>query len=475
MGAINALTLSHFKAFDSSVTFPFKEKNALVFGENGSGKTSVFEAMKMAFFNEKLKREEIRSSDTPEEETEKLRQLYEGYRNAKSTTPFSILINGVSYETLTREDYKVFLVTHDDFELDQDCILLSDKLSKMYFDYGSLSSDDFIKTFCDDLVTAVNKTLREQFSETVTMKVEKGDRFRCVLSDAEGKLYYGTHLSRYYNEGKIHLILIIIYINVFLLLSDKTKYNILVLDDFITSLDAANRAFVIRFLFDAVKKQESIQLFIFTHNVSFYNLTKYYINNYLASVESDNWNYFNLYNLGEAHKLYPQVDDSIAKVQKDLREGVAPIENIGNRIRQLFEIQVHELAKIIISGGLEESKDVLARLNEGRPIYYKGGKNVYDLVQSLENIAKAPLFHREKLSKKILSTIDAYKNDLELQNLRETLKHMTLFQKISLHPTSHGTLGLAPVSQKEIKESIQLLKKIRQCVSKLKGKDVINM
>lgn len=475
MGAIDTLTLSHFKAFDSSVTFPFKGKNALLFGENGSGKTSVFEAMKMAFFHERLKREEIRSSDTPEEETEKLRQLYEGYRNAKTTTPFSILINGVSYETLTREDYKVFLVTHDDFELDQDCILLSDKLSKMYFDYGNLSSEDFIKTICDDLVTAVNKTLEEQFSETVTVKIEKGDRFRCVLSDAGGKLEYGTHLSRYYNEGKIHLILIIIYINAFLLLADKTKHNILVLDDFVTSLDATNRAFVLRFLFDAVKKQDSLQLFILTHNVSFYNLTKYYINNHLAKSESDNWNYFNLYNLGESHKLYPQDDDSIDKVLKDLREEAASVESIGNRIRQLFEIQVHELAKIIISGGIEESKDVLARLDAGKPIYYNGEKNVYDLVQALENMAKVSSFNCEELSEKILSTIDAYKNDPELQNLREILKHMTLFQKISLHPTSHGTLGLAPVSQKEIKESIQLVKNINQCVCNLKGKDVINI
>lgn len=470
------MELSHFKAFEGTVTFPFKRKNALVFGENGSGKTSFFEAMKMAFFHDKLENKEIRASDTPEDINEKRNRLYEKYRNANDLSiPFSIQINGIAYMSLTRDDYKVFLVTHDDFELKEDCILLQNILENMYFDYGGMTVKSLLETICDDLEEAVNNSLKKHFSETLTLRIDKGDRFRCVLLDIDGKLIYGSNLSLYYNEGKIHLTLIILYINIFLLLADRTKHNILVLDDFITSLDVTNRAFVLRFLFDVAEKQESLQLFILTHNASFYNLTKYYINKHLAKSESANWSYFNLYSLDDKHKLYPQNDDSITKVQKDLREGVVSFEELGNRIRQLFEIQVHELAKIIISGGLEESKDILARLDGGYPIYYKDGKNVYDLVNVLENIAKVTTINREQLSNRILSTINAYKNDPELKNLRNLLKRMTLFQKVSLHPTSHGTLGLTPVSQKEIKESIQLVEKINQCVKKLKEKNVINM
>lgn len=475
MGAIDTLHVSHFRAFDEEQKFSFKGKNTLVFGENGSGKTSVFDSFKMAFFHDRLEKEVIFTSDTPEDAAEKRRHLYESYYNAKNSNPFSIYINGASYDTLNRNDYNVFLVTHNDFELENDCILLENQLGKLFFDFGGYTPRVLLETICDDLELAVNTSLSEHFSETVTLTIDKGDRYRCVLSDMDGKLNYGTNLSHYYNEGKIHLILIIIYIHAFLLLAEKTKYNIFVLDDFITSLDATNKAFVLRFLFSKVLKQESLQIFIFTHNVSFYNLLKHYINTYLKPDDKDNWTYLNLYNLGEQHKLYPQTDDTIEKVEADLKAGTVRAEDLGNRIRQLFEIQVHELAKVIISGGLEESKDILARLRDGKPVYYNSGKNVYDLLNTLESIAKVSRVNVATMSKKILDTISEYKNDPDLDNLRKLLLKMTLFQKVSLHPTSHGVLGLTPASLKEINESVQVVKKINECIGKLKDKNVTSI
>lgn len=470
------MILSHFKAFDSEVKFHFEGKNALVFGENGSGKTSFFEALKVAFFYNRLERSKIQASDTPEDAREKRSQLYESFRNANNKSiRFSIKVNDADHTALARNDYKVFLVTHDDFNLQNNCILLDETLDRLFFDLDGFTPKDLMQTICDDLEKAVNDALEKQFSETVRIAIDKGDHYRCVLSDLGGLLEYGKNLGHYFNEGKIHLILIIIYINIFLLIADKQKNNVLVLDDIITSLDATNRAYVLRFLFESVKRQESLQMFLLTHNVSFFNLTKHYINNYLEQGESNNWTYTNLYNLGTQHKLYPQNDDTIEKVEQEFHSGTTPMEELGNRIRQVFEIQVHELAKIIITGGLEESKNILARLSKGKPMYYKGGKDVYNLVTDLENQAKISTLNRDQLSKKLLDTIREYKNDPDLANIREVLKHMTLFQKISLHPTSHGTLGLTPVSKKELLESIQLVKKIDSCIGDMKDKNIINM
>ena len=476
MGAIDSLELSHFKAFENEIKFQFEGKNSLVFGENGSGKTSFYDALKLAFFNDKLENSKISSSDTPEDANAKRNQMYESFRNANDTTMrFSIKINGNDYTALARNDYRVFLVTHDDFVLQSDCILLEEIFGRLFFDFNEDTPKDLLQIICDDLESAINTTLENQFSETVRVSINKGDDFRCVISDLDGHLAYGTNISHYFNEGKIHLILIIIYINAFLLMADKHRNNILVLDDIITSLDATNRAFVLRFLFDSVKRQESLQMFLLTHNASFYNLTKHYINNYLAKEEQNNWIFYTLYNLGNQHKLYSQDEDSIEKVETAFQIGNMPMETLGNRIRQLFEIDVQELAKIIISGGLEESKNILARLTNDKPLYYKEGNDVYNLVKELEDMAKVTTFTREKLSTSILDTIEKYKNDPDLVNIREVLRHMTLFQKISLHPTSHGVLGLTPVSTKEIKESIQLVKKIEGCLGSLRDKNVINM
>lgn len=476
MGAIDSLELYHFKAFEDDVKFKFEGKNSLVFGENGSGKTSFYEALKLAFFNDKLESSKISSFDTPEDANAKRNQMYESFRNANDTSMrFTIKINGDDYTVLARNDYRVFLVTHADFELHDDCILLEETLGRLFFDFNVETPKGLLQMICDDLEYAVNTTLENQFSETVRVSIDRGEGFRCILSDLDGHLAYGTNISHYFNEGKIHLILIIIYINAFLLMTDSQKNNILVLDDIITSLDATNRAFVLRFLFDSVKRQESLQMFLLTHNVSFYNLTKHYINNYLTQEEQNNWTFYTLYNLGNQHKLYPQDEDTIEKVETDFQSGNTPIETLGNRIRQLFEIDVQELAKIIITGGLEESKNILVRLANGNPIYYKDGKDVFELVKILEGKAKIIAFTSEQLSKELLDTIEDFKNDPDLANIRELLRHMTLFQKISLHPTSHGVLGLTPVSTKEIKESIQLVKKLEGCLGSLRDKNVINM
>lgn len=354
MGAIDSLELYHFKAFEDDVKFKFEGKNSLVFGENGSGKTSFYEALKLAFFNDKLESSKISSFDTPEDANAKRNQMYESFRNANDTSMrFTIKINGDDYTVLARNDYRVFLVTHADFELHDDCILLEETLGRLFFDFNVETPKGLLQMICDDLEYAVNTTLENQFSETVRVSIDRGEGFRCILSDLDGHLAYGTNISHYFNEGKIHLILIIIYINAFLLMTDSQKNNILVLDDIITSLDATNRAFVLRFLFDSVKRQESLQMFLLTHNVSFYNLTKHYINNYLTQEEQNNWTFYTLYNLGNQHKLYPQDEDTIEKVETDFQSGNTPIETLGNRIRQLFEIDVQELAKIIITGGLE--------------------------------------------------------------------------------------------------------------------------
>lgn len=476
MERINTFTIEKFKAFDEKIEFLFENKNALIFGENGSGKTSFYDAMKMAFFNKRLENDKIPASKTPEDRNEMLRQLYESYCNAKNKQPFLLTINGTSYKDLNRENYKVFLLTYKDFKLGTDELLLRDKLDKLFFDYGDYNLDYLLNTFSEDLIEEINKTLENNFSESISIRTDKSDRYRCTLIDKNANLEYARNLSHYYNEAKIHLILLIIYINIFILLADKMKLNLLVLDDFITSLDATNRAFVLEYIFDIVGKDDSIQLFILTHNVSFFNLSKYYINNNLKFKEREKWEYFNFYTLGESHKLYKSPDDSIKEIEEDLKNAQKSPEDIGNKTRKIFEIQVHEIAKILASGGVEETSIVLDRLVAKSPIYHKNEKNVYNLLDELEKILTDNFFSKETKVDKISSKINEYKkNKGEIENLCELLRRMRFFQKISLHPTSHGKLGLTATSRKEIEESFQLIKQIYKSIDNLKGKNVINM
>lgn len=51
---MNSIELENFKAFKSKTTFKIDNKNLLCFGENGAGKSSIYEALKIVFFEDRI-------------------------------------------------------------------------------------------------------------------------------------------------------------------------------------------------------------------------------------------------------------------------------------------------------------------------------------------------------------------------------------------------------------------------------------
>lgn len=51
---MNKLYLKNFKAFFNPVEIDFDSKNALIYGENGSGKSSIYEAIRLWFYTNKI-------------------------------------------------------------------------------------------------------------------------------------------------------------------------------------------------------------------------------------------------------------------------------------------------------------------------------------------------------------------------------------------------------------------------------------
>ena len=183
----------------------------------------------------------------------------------------------------------------------------------------------------------------------------------------------------------------------------------------------------------------------------------------------------NFYNYGEGHRFYPLDDDTLERVEHDLQRGTVPVEDLGNRVRKLFEAKVIEISKIIVSGGIEESGNILGRMFEGKPLYYKEANDVFKLIDELSDLANSGETDGASLSSAILATIGGYKTDPDLENLRKDLRSISLFQKVSLHPTSHGSISFQPASVKEIKESIVIIQKLNDCISSIKGRNLANM
>ena len=48
--------------------------------------------------------------------------------------------------------------------------------------------------------------------------------------------------------------------------------------------------------------------------------------------------------------------------------------------------------------------------------------------------------------------------------LRDTINKLKLYQKVSMHPLSHGVLGIPHFQQKDVEQSLILLEQLDKCI-----------
>lgn len=459
---MNKLKLNKFKAFEDTLTIPLdSRKNLLLYGENGAGKSSIYEALKVIFFKARL--ESQLSALTPEDLEQKRNELWSSYDNKITSQAFKLEINDTDHLTFDRTPYQVFLISIEELSIG-DRISLQSLLETFFFDIPDIPG------FCgrefqriQDLVNAALTT----FQETVQIEIDNEDAFTLKIIDPRKHIETKNGIRKYFNEAKLNIILLLVLLNAIDVSKDTARHKVLVLDDFITSLDASNRTFLIKYIFD--KFQDS-QVLILTHNVSFYNLIMFMVrvvfNNY------EHWAFANLYEINNAHKIYIKSEIELSKKIRDDYEALSlphastDIENIGNRIRKKFEVLLYEYSKLLMIGSVEDSKKILERLTEGKPAYFKGKKTASDLIDIIEATLADP--NDFNIKSRLQAHIDGYKL-ADFANFRTILKELRLYQKVTMHPMSHGVDGINTFTTKEIANSINLLEKMEGYL-----KDIVN-
>lgn len=463
------IKIEGFKAFNEPLELNIEEKNVLLYGENGAGKSSMFDAFKIIFLRDVLERRKIKPTSTPEEEVNIKNDLYSSFNNKKSSVPFKLTINNNDYEVFDKSGYKVFLISPDILSI---CSSIS--LKEMMMDFWFDPSDDIgemMNDYHSIIAEDVTRAMNDIFHENITIEFDPTDEFKCIVSDTEKNLRRKDELNYSFNESKLHLIKLLIVFGIV----DMNSYSevnikkILVLDDFVTSLDAANRTFLMRYI---LTKYKNFQKIILTHNVSFYNLARYIICN--IDKKSEEWIWMNLYMINNIPHISQQNSEVKAGEIKDKYNAPdAEVEQVGNMIRKRFEVLLHELSKLLQVGTFEESKKIIELLSCDKPIYLNdSGKNVYDLIEGIEKILKNANDHN--LKQRLVRTIEDYRY-VDLHNLKKIIKDLTLYQKVTMHPMSHGTNGLIAFTDKEIKESLRLLELLEKCINSISSVNVTNI
>lgn len=468
------IIVKYFKAFQYKFELKLKEeKNALICGENGAGKSSLFAAMRYAYMRTDILAS-LNALGAPEEEVEANISDYKAsLRNQrKKEEPFYIEVNGSKVDDFESTDEYACFISREMVLDRKELSLLT--LAKTIL-VSEVKARDFLVANATKILSSVNEALYSKFYEHVTIQMLGEGEWKCQLLDSAHGMKDGvsTNLDTYFNEAKLNLIMLLFMLEMARLLFEQSGKDkrLLVCDDLVTSLDMTNRQMMINYVLDTFKKEQKI---IFTHNVSFFNFFQYVI-----SIKYDtlkDWHFYSMYEIVNRHRIYEFGEISVQKIKAQLAAG-KPIQSVGNDIRKYFEALLVELSRIHYTEHSVEKMETLLKNLKNNPTVYvlQSGQDVLyadDLVDRIDNLINGGLPNKALLIRKIKATISKYKKaNTELQPLTQTLKGMEMFQKLVLHPLSHGGTTYPSVSIREETIILDLLSRLEKLVSKGRKKN----
>ena len=470
---MHTIEIQNFKAFGAEgitlgpdkLDLTQRPKNILCYGDNGTGKSSVFEAILWAFFYDKIIDNEVPKALIAEERDNAIKQLQLKYNNTKTNVDFSLKINEEDYKTFDKSLYDVYMFKGDSLTVTPHIHMLELYNKVMFYaDPASLLSNESLSI----IIAEVNRVLKDLFYESLQIEESQNEHGLIILQDGTRGISKDSDLTLFFNEAKIHLVKLLLLLSSIELLAqqDESAHRVLVLDDIFSSLDSSNRLFIFQYLSEHFKR---FQIILLTHNVNFFNLAEHLINNHYKA--TDRWTMLSLYEANNEFKLYEKSQLSTKLLRKWHNNRSKSNHDIGNDIRQYFEILLHQLAMLILIDAKEESKTILRDIYVGhaKRDFYITGSHIKSASEVLLNIrdvmTNAPKEHRLR---RISGIINRYYTNDGGKELIPTLEAMTLFQKVALHKSSHGHSGLPDLQSKEICTSLILLERLEKLITKIK-------
>ncbi|QUB66738.1 AAA family ATPase [Prevotella melaninogenica] len=464
---MKSIEIKNFKAFNKNSILlgdvqGSGHKNILCYGENGSGKTSIYEAIKFFFFKEKIIGEKIPSSKVGPDREAEIRQLEINYRNKSVQEEIFIEIDGKSSRNFNYDEQEVYMVSGKDLLISND-IDIFNILEKCYLSSVTVTSEEK-DVYSEVIVEEVNRVLSTYFYTNIKIRLSQDNGNKIVVIDSIRGLESEKLLHNYFNESIIHIIKLIIILSYVLLHQDSEKSSLLVFDDIVTSMDNSYRSFLYRYIQDEFK---SFQLVILTHSTSFFNLCEHWIS---EKNENDNWVIQGLYENGGNHKIYTKGILTTENIKEKINKDEVDIKTLGNETRQLFEMLIQQFCMLTMIGAKEETDKLIAEIsnqeeNKSFLITEQKVETSVDLLNKVRSYLKnCP---EEKKITKITEAIESFDKG-KFNILTSWLNEMKMYQKSTLHQASHGHTGLPDISSKELKASLQVLSKLESTIKKMK-------
>jgi hypothetical protein len=217
---MNKLELVNFKAFEVLSLTSLEDNNTLIYGENGSGKSSIFEGIKLFYFKERLFREQISANVIGVDRENEKERIINEYKN-KEDTMMIVKIDDEDFKIHDTSSDNIFLVSYENIN-NIDNICIEDIINNAYFTNINNRFPWISKELVDLLVEETNYVLKEEFWFEDVILYSMDTKGNCSLKNANNKNQKIVNLSHYFNEALLHVINFIIIVESICYFEKKT-------------------------------------------------------------------------------------------------------------------------------------------------------------------------------------------------------------------------------------------------------------
>jgi len=251
-------------------------------------------------------------------------------------------------------------------------------------------------------------------------------------------------------------------------------FNLLVLDDFLTSLDMPNRKLIMKYILEEFKDYQKL---ILTHNLQFFNMTRKMID--LDSEDAKQWKIQKLFVHDNQAFLYDKHLSYLNDASERLAQGDE--HSAGNFIRKEFERVVIEFEQLFELGVVEESKNIINTLESQDKFYVKPSEQLNDLLTAVQSALDCQGSEQQKFGyiksalNKAQSKQISFKEKTQNPNesflettIKTEIKKAKFYKNFILNPASHHDYD-ADIFTKECENAIKILKYLNTIINKLKG------
>ena len=539
---IQKIHIKYFKAYED-FSIDFNKNNCLIYGENGTGKSSLYEALHSIFYYDNVRNiskikieEDYKNRSFKNKDIEICLNLDDGktisiesdeinnndfvyFNNSgkkigdKVIFPNFYFANEKILNRLVKENFYIAIKDTLSFYFKQFCSIADANEDSNYKPYHTESvfhefkdiealkrkilnenikpenetEDLYIRRIIESKIKQqnqylkiilnkipqdkINSILKDKFKENISISfdfegarlddsdilkfIEPKIKIKINNEDYKGKLYH------HFNEAKLKLISVAIYFAIAKQYENSKPggFKLLVLDDFLSSLDMANRKYIMQYILDEFKDYQKI---ILTHNLHFFNLIIKLLK--LNNTESD-WECKKLFIFDDKPEIYDHHTSYISRAEEELKK--ANLDTATNLLRKEFERICSEFEEVLQIGKKEEMKIIIENLkNTSKIPFYNAYKNLIKILENFEDIIGKKCNSLATLQDYIKKQKDSI---LKFDKCKiKEIKINDFIKNILLNPMSHYDIEIE-CYQKELIDAAEQLKKLDEKLKIVQG------